>query len=43
MQNCPETIATTNYEVEYASALKKNNFTELNFILRKAVMLANKF
>jgi hypothetical protein len=36
----PETIATTNYEVEYASALKKNNFTELNFI---PVMLANKF
>jgi glutamine amidotransferase len=32
--NCPETIATTNY-VEYASALKKNNFTELNFTLRK--------
>jgi glutamine amidotransferase len=26
-----ESIATTNYEVEYASALQKNNFTEPNF------------
>ena len=29
--NCPEAIATTNYEVEYASALKKNNFYGTQF------------
>jgi glutamine amidotransferase len=26
MRQIADTIATTNYEVEYASALKKNNF-----------------
>ena len=29
--NCPDAIATTNYEVEYASALKKNNFYGTQF------------
>ena len=29
--NCPEAIATTNYEVEYASALQKNNFYGTQF------------
>ena len=29
--NCSEAIATTNYEVEYASALKKNNFYGTQF------------
>lgn len=29
--NCPAAIATTNYEVEYASALKKNNFYGTQF------------
>ncbi|WP_413998383.1 imidazole glycerol phosphate synthase subunit HisH [Flavobacterium sp. W1B] len=29
--NCPETIATTDYEVEYASALQKNNFYGTQF------------
>jgi glutamine amidotransferase len=28
---CDETIATTNYEVEYASALQKNNFYGTQF------------
>ncbi len=29
--NCPEAIATTNYEVEYASALQKDNFYGTQF------------
>ncbi|MBQ0908748.1 imidazole glycerol phosphate synthase subunit HisH [Flavobacterium sp. F-328] len=29
--NCADAIATTNYEVEYASALKKNNFYGTQF------------
>ena len=29
--NCSDAIATTNYEVEYASALKKNNFYGTQF------------
>ncbi|WP_163410926.1 imidazole glycerol phosphate synthase subunit HisH [Flavobacterium ajazii] len=29
--NCAEAIATTNYEVEYASALRKNNFYGTQF------------
>ncbi|WKL44025.1 imidazole glycerol phosphate synthase subunit HisH [Flavobacterium sp. ZE23DGlu08] len=29
--NCPEAIATTDYEVEYASALQKNNFYGTQF------------
>lgn len=29
--NCPEIIATTNYEVEYASALQKDNFYGTQF------------
>ena len=29
--NCKETIATTNYELEYASALQKNNFYGTQF------------
>jgi glutamine amidotransferase len=29
--NCAESIATTNYEVEYASALRKNNFYGTQF------------
>lgn len=29
--NCSESIATTNYEVEYASALQKNNFYGTQF------------
>ena len=29
--NCPETIATTDYEVEYASALQKDNFYGTQF------------
>jgi len=29
--NCPEAIATTNYEVEYASALEKDNFYGTQF------------
>tara|TARA_R110000868_G_scaffold40008_3_gene138751 strand:- start:1289 stop:1870 length:582 start_codon:yes stop_codon:yes gene_type:complete len=29
--NCTESIATTNYEVEYASALQKNNFYGTQF------------
>jgi len=28
---CPETIATTNYELEYASALQKDNFYGVQF------------
>jgi len=30
-KNCNETIATTNYEVEYSSALQKNNFYGVQF------------
>ncbi|CAM3522049.1 imidazole glycerol phosphate synthase subunit HisH [Flavobacterium gelidilacus] len=30
-KNCKETIATTNYEVEYSSALQKNNFYGVQF------------
>lgn len=29
--NCPEAIATTHYDVEYASALRKNNFYGTQF------------
>jgi glutamine amidotransferase len=29
--NCPEAISTTNYEVEYASALQKDNFYGTQF------------
>ena len=30
-ENCSESIATTDYELEYASALKKNNFYGVQF------------
>ena len=30
-ENCDETIATTDYEIEYASALQKNNFYGVQF------------
>lgn len=30
-ENCDETIATTNYEMEYASALQKDNFYGVQF------------
>jgi glutamine amidotransferase len=39
---CAEAIAITNYEVEYASALQKDNFTE-QFHPKKAVMWEKKF
>ncbi len=30
-ENCPEAIATTDYEIEYASALQKDNFYGVQF------------
>jgi glutamine amidotransferase len=35
--DCAESIATTNYEVEYAF-ITKDNFTELNFIPKSGDM-----
>jgi glutamine amidotransferase len=36
--NCAESIATTNYEVEYASALQKKQFYGTQFHPEKVVM-----
>jgi len=40
---CKHTIAITNYEKEYSSALQKTTFMEYNFILKKAENSGNKF
>lgn len=40
--NCDEAIATTNYELEYASALKKNNFYGTQFHPEKSGAVGEK-
>jgi glutamine amidotransferase len=40
--NCPEAIATTNYELEYASALQKDNFYGTQFHPEKSGAVGEK-
>ncbi|MCP2025013.1 glutamine amidotransferase [Flavobacterium sp. HSC-32F16] len=40
--NCPESIATTNYDVEYASALQKDNFYGTQFHPEKSGTVGEK-
>ena len=39
---CEETIATTNYEMEYASALQKDNFYGVQFHPEKSGVIGEK-
>ena len=38
-EQCKETIAITNYEIDYASALQKNNFYGVQFHPEKSSVL----
>jgi glutamine amidotransferase len=41
-ENCEEAIATTDYEIEYASALQKNNFYGVQFHPEKSGIMGSK-